>query len=193
MKKICLLLATISFFGMHGAARSSKRSSVVTPSFTPAEVVITAIVNYAHNPISVIHANGEDGAAVSFTVSAGGSSVDESLSLNPLYTVLAYDDQKSLGLPNLKSFHVRSEHALYVFANRNDGVAAYTVSSDGKKFEKRKPLLAPWPKKREVELAIGHDGKMELRIPGCISKAIRNKKSKAMKGEKSLIESASIR
>lgn len=186
MKKniaLCLLVPGMAL----SAANDASQSALKSEAMRPADVIITAIVNMAHNPVSVVNAkgykqNGGDIGNVSCTIPAGKSTMDDQVCKRRLCTVLAFNSEHEAAKCNdLSGFHITTGHGTYTFANLQDVVAALQLTKDGLKVAKKKALLAPWSEARNVELVVGHDGKMEMRLPGSLAKRVRGEKSKMVK------------
>ena len=190
MKKIIALFILVPGI-MVGAAQGKARPKSVSKSareavaFTPGEVIITAIVNLAHNPVTLQHARGfNDGEdklrKAPCTIPAGKSTAE--VCEKRLHTILPFrQESREVKLNDLTGFHIVTGHGTYTFANSQYEVAAYQLTKSALEVEKRKALLAPWPEERKVELVIGHDGKLEMRLPGSLAKEIRSEKSKVVK------------
>lgn len=187
MKRIfvlCLFVSAIVSGAAKDRPKSTSKSAREAVAFAPAEVIITAIVNLAHNPVCVVNAKGrkEDGdklRSVGCTIPAGKSTAEETVCEKKLYVCLPYrQESREVKLNDLTGFHISTGHGTYTFANSQYEVAAYQLTKSGLAVEKRKALLAPWPEERKVELVIGHDGKLEMRLPGSLAKEVRSEKSK---------------
>lgn len=192
MKKIIalfVLVPNIMFGSAQGVSRPKSVLKIAREAvdFVPAQVVITAIVNLAHNPVTVVHAKGckpnsEKLYNVACTIPSGKSTADPVVCEKKMHTVLEYKQESSdVVLHDLSGFHIATGHGTYTFANSQYEVAAYQLTKSCLAVEKMKPLLAPWPEERKVELVVGHDGKIEMRLPGSLAKQVRSEKSKTVK------------
>lgn len=190
-KKIFIVvLAGCLYAPISQAASERVVSSRGAPvDFVPGAVVITAVINQAHNPLSVMNATTKkDHDAVKkrkegLTVPSGKSTRDPEVCSRLLEVPLEHvQEVSSSALIALGDhFHLTTGHGTYLFMNTQSEVAAYVISRDGSKILKRKPLLRPWPEERRVELVVGHDGKMEMRVPGSLIKTVRSSKSVSIK------------
>lgn len=190
MKKILILLLTCASGIVFGAAEQKE-----SPAFTPADVIITAIINNAHNPVSVMNAQVKkpDGKlrSATFTIPRGQSTVDSNVCKHKLYTVLPYvQEEPSDGSNVLKKFHMNAGNGLYIFLNSALQVAACRLSRDASGQGEPKGLLAPWSDVREVELVIEHGGKLKMRVPGSLTKDAKSKKSKIVLKQREICKKA---
>jgi hypothetical protein len=191
MKKLMVAVGLITFV-VYGAdnqrvgrpASLSKESSKANMevSFNPALIYITAIVNQAHNPISVMNALARTGEIVSFTIPADKSSADADVCEYTLNIPIEYcDAEKNDQSADLRKFHLSTGHGLYTFVNTKRTVAGRKLNKKGQKESREIGLLKPWAEERSVELVYGHDGKLQMRLPGSLISHVQSKKSKKLK------------
>jgi hypothetical protein len=173
---------------VHAASEKSRRtvSSRTAVKFTPADVIITAIYAQAHNPVLVMNAEGyvsgsSDASLQSLTIPPNKSTADKDVFDGKLHVVLPYTSDLEGEKPDIKKFHIMTGHGTYVFVNTQFEVAAYKLAKDLTSIQSKKGLLLPWEDKRKVELVVGHDGKLELRVPGSLAKSVHSEKSKKVK------------
>jgi hypothetical protein len=191
MKKVVLLCMIMSGV-ISGAAGSSsllksvrnsmRKSSVKSVPkelpFTPADFIITEIVNEGHNPATILGAEGYDATGealsdMSYSLAPGESTADQDGDERRLHTVIRYEqDLQDITPKSLqKRFRAITGHgSMHTFSNTTVGGSINHLNHHLTKIETAEALLKPRPRVREVALIMGHAGNFKIRVPGSVKK-----------------------